>query len=189
MSEDLQSLLEKINRDGVEKAEVEASRIIAAAKAKADAIMTNAREEAAKIKTESEKAADENAKRAAATISNAARDTIISLKGAFSAMLEKLLTKDVDMALSDDATCIALVAEVIKGFTTSGEIVAGTKLAQALKGQLVKLGNFTVVTDDTIGTGFSVKIDGGRVEHAYTADVIAAELAKRIRPDLAALLK
>ena len=39
MSEDLQSLLEKINRDGVEKAKAEAARIIAEAKAKADALI------------------------------------------------------------------------------------------------------------------------------------------------------
>ena len=35
MSEDLQSLLEKINREGVEKARTEADKIIADAKAKA----------------------------------------------------------------------------------------------------------------------------------------------------------
>ena len=42
--------------------------------------------------------------------------------------------------------------------------------------------------DDALGTGFSVKTDGGRVEHAFTGDVIAEELAKRLRPDLAKLL-
>jgi F0F1-type ATP synthase membrane subunit b/b' len=42
MSEDLQSLLEKINRDGVEKAEAEATRIIEDAKAKAAAILKEA---------------------------------------------------------------------------------------------------------------------------------------------------
>ena len=40
--EDLQSLLEKINRDGVEKAEAEAKKIVAAAQAKADEIVKNA---------------------------------------------------------------------------------------------------------------------------------------------------
>ena len=34
MSEDLQSLLEKINRDGVQKAQAQADEIVAAAKAK-----------------------------------------------------------------------------------------------------------------------------------------------------------
>ena len=42
--EDIQSLLEKINREGVEKAEAEAKRIVDAAKAKADKILSEARE-------------------------------------------------------------------------------------------------------------------------------------------------
>ena len=48
--EDLQSLLEKINRDGVEKADAEAQRIIAEAKAKADEIVraANAKADVAK---------------------------------------------------------------------------------------------------------------------------------------------
>ena len=47
MSEDLQSLLEKINRDGVEKANAAAESIVAAAKAKAAEIVKNANAEAA----------------------------------------------------------------------------------------------------------------------------------------------
>ena len=37
--EDLQSLLEKINRDGVEKAAAEAKQIVAAAQAQADELV------------------------------------------------------------------------------------------------------------------------------------------------------
>ena len=40
--EDLQSILEKINREGVEKAEAEAARIVSAAKEKAAAIVREA---------------------------------------------------------------------------------------------------------------------------------------------------
>ena len=59
----------------------------------------------------------------------------------------------------------------------------------AADAQVAALKSFTVVTDAALDAGFSVKLDGGRVEHAFTADVIAGELAKRLRPDLAALLK
>ena len=69
------------------------------------------------------------------------------------------------------------------------EVAAPAKLVPALKAQLAAQGSITVVTDETLGTGVSVKTDGGRVESAFTADVIAAELAKRLRPDLAKLLK
>ena len=56
------------------------------------------------------------------------------------------------------------------------------------RAQLAGQGGFTVVVDDSTGAGFSVRTDGGRVEHAFTEDVIAAELARRLRPDLAKLL-
>jgi len=189
MSEDLQSLLEKINRDGVEKAEAEAAKIVAAAKEKADALIKSAREEAAKCEAQAKQSAETDAARAAETIRQAARDTVISVQGAVTALLEKLLTKDVEKSLADETAAAALVQEVIRGFATTGEIAAAPKLAQALKARTAALGSFQVVTDETLGTGFSVKLDGGRVEHAFTAEVIASELAKRLRPELAALLK
>ena len=48
MAEELQSLIEKINRDGVEKATAEAAKIVSAAKEQAAAIVKAANEEAAK---------------------------------------------------------------------------------------------------------------------------------------------
>ena len=154
MSEDLQSLLEKINREGVEKARTEADKIIADAKAKAADIVKTANAEAAKAKADAEKAAADYASRAAETVRQAERDTILKIESSVTALLEK-----------------------------------APKLAAALKAQLASKGNVTVVMDDTLGTGFSVKTDGGRVEHAFTGEVIADELAKRLRPDLAKLLK
>ena len=187
--EDLQSLLEKINRDGVEKAEAEAKKIIDEATAKAAAIVKTAREEADKAKAEAEKSAAASADRAAETIRQAARDVVIGVRDSLEALLERLLIKDVDKALADEKTATALVAKAIEEMSGPGEITCGAKLASALKSQVSDLKSFTVVTDDTLGTGFTVKTDGGRVEHAFTVETIAAELAKRLRPDLAALLK
>ena len=189
MSEDLQSLLEKINREGVEKARAEADKIIADAKAKAADIVKTANAEAAKSKADAEKAAADYAARAAETVRQAERDTILKIESSVTALLEKVLKENVDVALADEKTATTLVAEAIKGLVGSVEVAATPKLAAALKAQLASKGNVTVVMDDTLGTGFSVKTDGGRVEHAFTGDVIADELAKRLRPDLAKLLK
>ncbi len=188
MSEDLQGLLEKINRDGVEKAQAEADKIITEAKAKAADIVKTATAEAAKAKADAEQAAADYQARAAETVKQAARDTVLKVEASVTALLEKMLLKDVSAALADPAQAASLIAEVVKGFTTTGEVVAGEKLAKTLAAQLADKKNFTVVTDPTLETGFTVKLDGGRVEHAFTADVITEELAKRLRPDLAALL-
>ena len=187
--EDLQSLLEKINRDGVEKAEAEAKRIIDDAKAKADKIVKDAQAAAEKATAEAEKSSAAYADRAAETIRQSARDVVLGVKDAVTALLEGLLAKSVNRALADEATAVGLVLDAIRGLTGPGEIACGAKLATALATALAAQKSFTVVTNDTLGTGFTVKTDGGRVEHAFTGEVIAAELAKRLRPDLAALLK
>lgn len=187
--EDLQSLLTKINRDGVEKAEAEAKRIIAEAQAKATDIIKHAQADAAATKAEAEKSAEEFAARAAETIRQGARDTVLKLEAAVTTLLEKLLVKDVDKALADETIVKTLVSEAILATAGNVEITAGAKLAAMLKAQLAAEGRITIVTDDTFGTGVSVKVDGGRVESAFTAEVIAAELAKRLRPDLAKLVK
>ena len=189
MSEDLQSLLEKINRDGVEKANAAADKIIADAKAKAAEIVKTATAEAAKAKVDAEKAAADYSARAAETISQAARDTILKIEASVTNMLTDLLAKNVDKALADEKNVAALTLEAVKGLTEKAEVAVAGKYAQALKAQLASQKNITVVTDDTLGTGFSVRLDGGRVEHAFTGATIAEELAKRLRPDLAKLVK
>ena len=187
--EDLQGLLEKINRDGVEKANAEAARIVGAAQTKADALVKAAESAAAQAKAAAEKEAADYQARAAETVKQAARDVVLGVRESVTRLLEGLLAKDVEAALADDAVAVGLVAAAIRDLTGPGEVVAGAKLAAALKAQAAALKDFTLVTDEALGAGFSVRLDGGRVEHAYTGEVIAAELAKRLRPDLAALLK
>ena len=186
--EDIQSLLEKINREGVEKAEAEAKRIVDAAKAKAAEIVADARAEAERAKAEAEKTSAAYAERAEETIRQRARDIVIGTRESVSALLEKLLAKDVSAALADGKTSAALAAAAIAELSGPGEIKCGPELAQALKAQLADMGKFTVVVDETSGAGFSVTLDGGRVEHSFTDEAIAAELARRLRSDLAKLI-
>ena len=187
--EDLQSLLEKINREGVEKADAEAKKIVEAARAKADALVKEALSKADQAKADAEKAAAAYAERAAETIRQSARDITIGVKDAVTTLLENLLAKDVDKALADEKTAGQIVVEAIKDLTGPGEIRCSAKLAAALKSQLSSLNSFALTADETLGTGFTVRLDGGRVEHTFTGETIAAELAKRLRPDLAKLLK
>ena len=189
MAEELQSLIEKINRDGVEKAATEAEKIISAAKSQAAAIIKSAKEDAAKHAEAAEANAKASAERARETLRQAARDAVISVEAAVTRLLEKILTSNVDAALSDPSVAAAIAGEAVRGIVASGEIAAAPKVAEAIKAQLAAKANLTVVMDETHGTGFNVKLDGGRVEHDFTGATVAAELAKRLRPDLAALMK
>ena len=189
MSEELQSLIEKINRDGVEKANAEKERILEEAREQAAAIVKAAKDEAAKAAKAAKEEAELSAERAKETLRQAARDAVISVEGAVTHLLEKLLAENVDAALADPTTAAAIVGDAVKALAGAGEITAGPKIASALKAQLAAKRDFTVVMDETLGTGFTIKLEGGRVEHDFTGATVSAELAKRLRPDLAALMQ
>ena len=158
------------------------------ARAKADALIKDALAQTAQSKVDAEKTSAAYAERAAETIRQSARDIVIGVKDTVTALLEDLLAKDVNKALADEKMAVGIVAEAIKDLTGPGEIRCGEKLATALKAQISSLKSFTVATDATLGTGFTVKTEGGRVEHTFTGETIASELAKRLRPDLAKLV-
>jgi len=123
--EDLQSLLEKINRDGVEKADAKAAEILSAAKAKADDLVKSARTEAAKAKAEAEQAAADYAQRSEVTIRQAARDLVLEIQSSITALFERALAQGVDRALGDDQTVSELAAAALRELAEGGEIVLG----------------------------------------------------------------
>ncbi len=190
MAEELQQLLEKIQHDGVEKANAEAATILAKAKADAAAILKDAESKAAALRAQAETDAKAFEERAQKTISQSARDTVLEVKDAIGRMLEKLLAKDVAAALADPSEAAKLALAAVNELGSNADVAAGEKLAAALKAQLAadaKAG-VKVVLDESVGTGFSIRLDGGRVEHDFSESAIVAALAKRLRPDLAKLV-
>ena len=174
MAEELQNLLEKIKRDGVDKANAEAAAIVNKAKAEAAAIVKDAQAQAEAAKAAAKTQADQYAARAADTIRQAARDTVQNIESAVTTLLSALLTKSVDTALADPAVAAPLAAEAVKALVkgdAAAEVAANGKLVEAFQ------------------AGFTVKLDGGRVEHDFTGAVVTDALASRLRPDLAKLLK
>ena len=191
MAEELQQLLEKIQRDGVEKANAEAKAIVEKAKEEAKAIVEKAKEEAAAATAKAEADAKAFAERASTTIKQAARDTVLEVKDGVGKFFEGLLAQDVKAALADSAA--ALAADAVKALAagSDAQVAANERLAEALRAQFAAkaVGGVTVVTDESVGTGFSVRLDGGRVEHDFSEKAITAALAKRLRPDLAKIVK
>ena len=191
MAEEIQQLLEKIQRDGVDKANAEAAAIVAKAKAEADALVKKAQEDAAAAEAKGKADAEAYAARARETIAQAARDTVLKVKDDVTKLLTKLLTQNVTAALATEAVPLAAAAvrELVTG--DNAEVAASAKLVDALRAQLAQQAQsgVKVVADETTGTGFTVRLDNGRVEHDFTDAAISDALAQRLRADLAALLK
>ena len=189
MAEELQSLIERINRDGVAKAKAEADRIVVAAKEQAAKLVNEAKAEADRYAAAAKEEASAATLRAEETLRQAARDAIIAVENAVGRLLEKILAENVDAALANPATAATLAGDAVRDLIATGEISSGPKIADALRAQLAAQRNLTVVLDEALGTGFKVSLEGGRVEHDFTGATVAAELAKRLRPDLAKLMR
>ena len=78
MAEDIQSLLDRINAEGVARAEEESGKIIADAKAQAEKIIADAKTQAEVLVKEGADKAAVSEMRAKEAIKQAARDTSIS---------------------------------------------------------------------------------------------------------------
>lgn len=192
MSEELDGLIKKLQREGVEKANNEAGKIITDARTKAAEIIRAAEADAENLRAKAAKDAVENAKRSEVSLQQAARDAVLSVEKAVTDHLEKLLLKDVKQALGAPQTLSAIVTNAIKGITTNDVTLAvsSKELADALRSELAAQAaqGVTIITDETVGTGFKIRTDGGRVEHDFTGKSIAAALAKTLRPELARLV-
>jgi V/A-type H+-transporting ATPase subunit E len=194
MTQDLQQLLEKIQRDGVDKAKSDADKLVSEAQAQARKIVEAAHAEAAKIKADARQEAEAFERRAEETVRQSARDTVLNVEKAVTALFGGLLLKDVNAALSSAELTAELAAEAVRAYIGEKggvEVAAAAKLADALRAKLAAeaASGVTVVTDDTTGAGFRLRLAGGRVEHAFTGAAVADALAKQLRPRLAALMK
>ncbi len=194
MTQELQPILEKIQRDGVEKARGEADKIIADAQQKADALLKSAREEAEKLSEQARREADAFTQRAEETLRQAARDTVIQVEKTVTALFTNLLLTEVNQALAKEPIVTELAQAAVKNYLNGKEpieLAAGEKLAETLRAKLAAEAEngLEIVTDKTAASGFRVRLAEGRIEHSFTGDAVADALAKRLRPRLAALMK
>ena len=95
MAEDLQALMERIQKDAVDKAELEATSIISKAKEKAAEIVKAAEEEAKAKLEQADKDAVAFTERSERTLEQAARDLLLSVGKNLEKMILDLLNLQV----------------------------------------------------------------------------------------------
>ncbi len=199
MAEELQSLLDRIQQDGVAKAKVEADAIIADAKANAAKLVADAQATAAaKIKDAEAQAAQFEA-RARNSLQQAARDVVLSVGTAIDQTAQALVAQRVAEHLSGDCLGAAVLTAVKAYFDNAGSTEATVLLpekdadgvrqylerefADALKGGL------EIKSDQSVVSGFTLAEAGDTVRHSFTGEAITAALCKLLRPNLAAIVK
>ncbi|HBD96058.1 MAG: hypothetical protein A2015_16795 [Spirochaetes bacterium GWF1_31_7] len=139
MESRLQELTEKLYKEGVEKANNEASSIIAKAKAEAEQIIDNAKKQALVVKQNSEKDAEQLATRIKSEIKMAGDQAVSILKQEIVDLLSKnALGASIKDAVSSKDLLVSVIKEIISKWDMSKPMDLDVILPEKLKGDLEK---------------------------------------------------
>ncbi len=192
----LQELLEKIKREGVEAARAEAARVLAEAEAAKQARLEEAEREAKAIveKARADAARAEESGRAA--LAQASRDLLLSFRASLESLLAAAVRSEVKEALGPEALAAAIPAAV-KALASGGELSVllspqdirklEGKYAQALAAELGKGVELKPYAD--LDAGFRIAEKGGAVYYDFSAEALAELLARHLNARLAETLR
>ena len=190
MAEDLQYLMERIQKDAVDKAENEAAAIIAKAKEKAADIVKAAEAEASARLEKADKDAEAFTERSERTLEQSARDLLLSVGKNLEKMIMDLLNLQVEKSL-DESTVKAMLLAVAKSYNSDIEVdfsdADARKLSSFVMGEFAKQlsAGVKVESDKGVKFGCRIKLDGGKITHEFTEAAMADALSALLRPQLA----
>ncbi len=197
MVEDLKSLIEKINQEGVKAAEDKAKDIETSARKKAEEIVAIARREAEKIIADAKSEVARMEKSGEASLKQAGRNLLISLRKEIDSILGRLVTLRVRDELTPGviSDIISSLVKNYKGGEEDDVIISLSKgdLERLKKGFLAKLKEETkkgivLKHAQDIQAGFIISYDSGRSHFDFTDKGLADHISAYLRPHLAELL-
>lgn len=198
MAEDLQGLLDRIQNDGLQKAETEREKIIADAKAEAEKIVADAKAEAAAIMKKAKETADDDIKRGEITIRQAARDIIIALKGELLDRLHRVTKDNVAEAMTPQlmAQLVAAMADAYAKESAEGlELILSRQELEALEyGLKASLrADLASKTELSLGhdfaAGLKIGFKNSDIFLDFSDEALADVICEFVGPKLAAVLK
>ena len=200
MSSELQGLIDRIRKEGVDKAESEAGEIVAEARRAAGEILRQAESEAQTMRDRARAEAAAFEEQGRQTLAKTARDLVLDVQQSVERSLAAVVRSRVEEALTPDVLH-ELIGKVVSAYVErAGESGAVDLLIspedrdsvvnyflQTFRSAVVA--GLKVRSDRSVFRGFTVALDGDKVRHDFTAAAIADAMAAMVRPRLADILR
>lgn len=199
MAEELQSLIDRIQKDGVERAEAEAGAVLAKAKAQAAELVKTAEAQATALLKKADEDSLQFTERGARTLEQSARNVILATGQALAEVAKGLINKAVGASLDAD-TLKTLIGTLVKAFAEKGmteghvEVLLNPADQQLLGAvyteQLIReLGvGVELKPDERMKRGFTMRLSGGQATVDCSQEAIAEAMTDFLRPKLAELV-
>jgi V/A-type H+-transporting ATPase subunit E len=194
----LQELIEKIKKEGIESAQAEATKIKANAEAEAKEMVEQAKHQADNIMAQCKADAQQSEKSGMAALEQASRNLLLGFKGEIQTLLDKLVSDTINSAYSIEVIK-EILPDLIKNWaaknTDSLSVLLPEKeikrLDDAFKANLVsKLkGGVEIKVGKNIETGFVIAEKDGKLFYDFSAEAVANMLSVYLNSKLAEILK
>jgi len=198
MEVQLQELIDKIKKDGIESATQEAAQIKGEAEAEAARIVNAAQKEAAEIVSRGKADVERFEKAGKAALEQASRNLILAFKGEIQALLDKIIVKAAASAY-DEGTLKQILPEILKMWVSKGgsdslDVLLSednlSKLKAWANGALadeLKKGT-ELKSDRNLGAGFRIANKDGSAYYDFSVESAAELLSAYLNPHLAEIL-
>jgi V/A-type H+-transporting ATPase subunit E len=197
MEVQVQELIDKIKKDGLDEARAGAAKLKADAEKEAAGIVEAAKKEAADIVRKAKEDADRSEKAGIAAVGQASRNVILSFKSEIQALLDKIVAAETAASFSAD-TLKKLLPEILKGWADGKgavDVILSEKdcaeLAGFFKDKLageLKQG-VELKSNRNLGAGFRIENKDGSAYYDFSAEAAAELLSAYLNPKLAETLK
>lgn len=195
----LQELIDKIKKDGIESASEEAARLKIQAETEARHIVEAAKKEAEEIIARGKADAERSEKAGTAALEQASRNLVLAFRGEIQTLLDKLIAQESGKAYGED-TLKAALPEILKAWASKGggdtlDILlpeADLKKLQSwfsdkLVAELKK--GVELKADRGLSAGFRIANRDGSAYYDFSAESVAQLLSAYLNPRLGEILK
>ena len=194
----LQELIDKIKKDGIESASMEAARVKAQAEDEATRIIESAKRDADSIIAKAKSDAERTEKAGIAAIGQASRNVVLTFKSEIQTVLDRIIAQEAVSSLNEDVLK-AVLPDLLTGWVSQ----RGDSLDVILnEGQLAKLTAYfndklanelkkglELKADRNLAAGFRIANKDGSAYYDFSAESVAELLSAHLNARLAETLK
>lgn len=199
MDVQLQELVDRIKKDGVETAEANAAEILKKAREEAAAIVSAAQAEADSISRKAKEDADRLEKAAVAAIRQAGRNILISFREGITAELSALVKSGTSKAFTPEMLKDLIPAAVKSWISNAGSDDIAVLLSpadaeklqsvfvSALKAEIDR--GLEIRKDSSVSAGFRIGTKDGASYYDFSAEAVAGLFSAYLNPRVSEILK
>ncbi len=200
MADELQALLNRINEEGLKKADEARTQLIAQAKAEADAIVAKAKEEADATRSQAKADAQILAQKGEEALRHAARDIMLTLRQQLQERVREAALQTVRAAM-DAQQLPQIITDVVTNYLAQGgaqddlQVLLNPEqfetLSQAVSSKLGESlkKHCTFAPTPSVASGFKLVFKDNDVLYDFSDEALADTVAAFVGPRIAAALK